>query len=66
MVRFKQLMFGTRIVTFDCSDCHLAWLIRDNRKLLPSVEQGTCSNGTTFDQLDPNGFAECPVIKITT
>ena len=43
-------------------DCHLAWLIRDNRHLLPGVIYGKCSNGTSFKDLDPNGFASCPVI----
>jgi len=41
--------------------CHLAWLIRDNRHLLKVVDGGTCSNGTTFEQLDPNGFKNCLV-----
>ena len=49
---------------FDC-DCHLAWLIRDNRELLPYLDDtGTCSNGTTFEDLDPNGFADCAVCNL--
>ena len=47
---------------FDCSDCHLVWLIRDNRHLLAAVYGATCSNGTVFKDLDPNGYADCPVI----
>ena len=46
----------------DCSDCHLAWLIRYNRNLMQAVKSGYCSNGTRFESLDPNGFADCPVI----
>ena len=46
----------------DCSNCHLAWLIRDNRNLLQASYKGTCSNGTTFENLNPNGFSNCPVI----
>ena len=47
----------------DCvSDpCHLAWLIRDNRNLLKVVDGATCSNGTGFEELDPDGFQNCPV-----
>ena len=49
---------------FDCSDhCHLAWLIRDNPHLLVSVYGATCSNGTAFNALNPNGFTNCPVIN---
>ncbi len=49
---------------FDCSDhCHLAWLLRDNPRLLVSVYGAQCSNGTTFRALDPAGFKNCPVIK---
>jgi len=40
-------------------DCHLAWLIRDNRHLLKAVHFGQCSNGTTFEDLNANGFAHC-------
>ena len=48
---------------FDCvSDlCHLSWLIRDNPDLLKSVTGGRCSNGTKFEQLNPNGFNNCLV-----
>ena len=47
----------------DCENdlCHLAWLIRDNRHLLPAVYLATCSNGTTFQQLDSNAYNSCPV-----
>ena len=47
---------------FDCErdPCHLAWLIRDNRDLLGRLSGNTtCSNGTTFEQLNPNEFDEC-------
>ena len=46
---------------FDCSDdlCHLAWLIRDNRQLLKATYGATCSNGTYFERLNPNGFGDC-------
>ena len=40
-------------------DCHLAWIIRDNRRLLASVRNGMCSNETTFEDLDPSGFTDC-------
>ena len=46
---------------FDCSDCHLAWLIRDNPHLLTPIISGTCSNGTTFALLKAIGYANCPV-----
>ena len=28
---------------------------------MPAVKNGQCSNGTQFKDLDPNGFADCPV-----
>ena len=55
------------VVRFECSDCHLAWLIRDNRHLLPVILSGvdyttpTCTNVTYFHLLNPNGYADCPV-----
>ena len=52
----------TAVATFDCSNCHLAWLIRDNRHFLPSIFGGQCSNGTTFEELIPSGFVDCPVM----
>ena len=47
----------------DCESdlCHMAWLIRDNRNLLPAVNLGQCSNGTIFEDLDPNGYNDCPI-----
>ena len=45
----------------DCESdpCHLTWLVRDNRHLLNPIADGRCSNGTRFDDLDPNTI--CPV-----
>ena len=37
-------------------DCNLAWLIRDNRNLLPVIHGAQCSNSTRFEQLDPSGY----------
>ena len=50
---------------FNCSDyCHLAWLIRDRQYLLKHLNcvdgAPKCSNGTSFENLDPARFAECP------
>ena len=46
---------------FDCESdpCHLAWLIRDNRDLFGRLDDARCSNGTLFNQLDPDGFNQC-------
>jgi Leucine-rich repeat (LRR) protein len=41
-------------------DCSLAWLIRDNRQLLPSLEQAVCSNGLDVATLNPLIFQNCP------
>ena len=51
----------------DCESdpCLLAWLIRDNRNLLPAVYLGQCSNGTVFEELDPNGYNDCPTLIAT-
>ena len=47
---------------FDCKTdpCHLAWLLRDNRNYLDYIDGAACFNGTTFDQLIPNGIKNCP------
>jgi len=45
---------------FNCSDCHLAWLIRDNPNLKTVISGGVCSNGTAFSLLNANGYANCP------
>jgi len=47
----------------DCESdpCHMAWIIRDNRRLLSVVNDGQCSNGTLFNQLDPNEYTDCQV-----
>lgn len=45
---------------FNCSDCHLAWLIRDARNLLLPLVGGVCANGTTFGLLNSSGYASCP------
>ena len=47
----------------NCADCNLAWLIRDNRRLLKNVLYTTCSNGTRFEDLNPNGYRTCPKVK---
>ena len=55
--------------------CHLAWIIRDNRQFLKFLKRdknydecnedvnknyrAMCSNGTSFDDLDQNGFDHC-------
>jgi hypothetical protein len=55
-------MYKSSIIDpIECADCHLAWLIRDNRHLLPAVYQGTCSDGKKFRELNPKAFATCPV-----
>ena len=45
---------------FACG-CDMAWLIRDNRNLLPVVYGGTCndSNSTLFEDLNPGLFDSC-------
>ncbi|KAI9554339.1 hypothetical protein GHT06_019611 [Daphnia sinensis] len=44
---------------FVCDDCHLSWLIRDKRHLLKRVHNGRCSNGTLFENLNPQGYDHC-------
>ena len=51
---------------FDCEkdNCHLAWLLRDNRRLLAAVRNGRCYFGTEdfpFALIAPGLFSECPV-----
>ena len=47
---------------FDCKTdpCHLAWLLRDNRELLDNIDGAACSNGTLFEDLNPDSFKQCP------
>ncbi len=47
-------------------DCHLAWLIRDNRDLLNATKSSGCSNGTRFEDLNPEGFVDCDPQELTT
>ena len=43
-----------------CDDCHLGWLINEKRYLLARVTDGTCANGTSFEQLDSQVYgARC-------
>ena len=35
-------------------DCHLQWLIRDNRDLMKVIYGGTCSDSTPFEKLIPD------------
>jgi hypothetical protein len=43
---------------FDCG-CGLAWLIRDNPALLPSVQDGVCGGFFRFEDLNPDSYANC-------
>ncbi|KAI9554611.1 hypothetical protein GHT06_019884 [Daphnia sinensis] len=52
---------GQVIVTgnpFDCG-CGLAWLIRDNQPLVPSVKNGVCGGFFRFEDLNPDAYANC-------
>ena len=49
---------------FACG-CDIAWLIRDNRHLLPVVLNGSCAQDSqfpsvAFGELDPKFFSACP------
>ncbi|EFX80427.1 hypothetical protein DAPPUDRAFT_304118 [Daphnia pulex] len=43
---------------FDCG-CPLAWLIRDNQILLPSVKNGVCGGFFRFEDLNPDAYGNC-------
>ena len=48
---------------FACG-CDIAWLVRDN-STIPAVDYGMCAKDSpfpsvSFENLDPNSFAECP------
>ena len=60
-------MIGSLLIDpIDCvSDpCHLSWLIRYNRNMLPAVSDVFCSNGTRFEDLNQNAYANCPFVNI--
>lgn len=44
---------------FRC-DCHLTWLLRDNRHLMSVLNSAECDNGTSFFDLDELAFDGCP------
>lgn len=35
-------------------DCHLQWLVKDNRDLMKVISGGTCSDSTPFEILIPD------------
>jgi len=46
--------------------CDLAWLIRDNPQFVnTNVMSGTCSNGTSFTNLNSMGFTSCNITTTT-
>ena len=53
--------FKTNIDPIDCTTdyCHMAWLIRDHPNYLSNVRYSGCSNGTRFEDLNPNGYNDC-------
>ena len=59
-----DLFIFTGPIDCECDPCHLNWLIRDNRQLLPAVYLATCANGTALQDLDSGGFDDCTVIII--
>ena len=61
LLTLTTVTFFLALDPIDCSDCHLTWLIRDNRHFLEFIYEGQCSNGTYLTDLDPNGFSDCPV-----
>ena len=48
------------VINCSIDPCELAWLIRDNRWLLPFVTNAVCFNGTAFNNLNFYWFANCP------
>lgn len=69
MLNYVIILCVTSFVNFTTTDpidcatdiCHLAWLIRDNRHLMKAIS-GQCSNGTVFEDLMSNAYADCPAV----
>jgi len=40
-------------------DCHMSWVVRDQRQLLQHVRNGQCADGELLENLDPKKFAKC-------
>ena len=69
-INYRSFFFSDPIDCDDVEDhCHLSWIIRHQSHLLRSIEwwedDGTytpakCSNGTAFDDLNPDSFNQCP------
>ena len=58
---FYALLFNLYTDTVDCSGCGLSWLIRGNRRLMFRIDYSAiCSIGTNFNDLNPEGYRECP------
>ena len=58
-IRKKSLFKIKHILDPIVCDCNIAWLIRDNRHLRPSILGGTCSNSTPFEDLNPGEYLDC-------
>ena len=61
---FLSILYIINSGPFACG-CDMAWLIRDNRHLLPPVRYGNCADDSPFpsvpfEDLNPESFAECP------
>ena len=66
-IKYDVLIFVfSYIDPIDCESdpCHLAWLIRDNQYLFGVIQNATCSNGKTLEELNPEDFNydKCPVL----
>lgn len=46
---------------FDCSNCHIVWLVRDYPHFISFIDNGVCSDGTPFSELKPEYFKGCAV-----
>lgn len=55
---YSRVIICCTLDSFDC-DCHLAWLIVDNRHLLRHVRGAKCSDGLPFTKLTSSQFAAC-------
>ena len=61
---YKRVFISIFLDPFDCATdpCHLTWLLRDRRNLLPLVKNAICENGRPFWKIpgDDILFTFCP------
>lgn len=60
--QIKQFHQNIDPIDCDADPCHISWLIRDKRLLIENIFGGSCSNGTSLNNLDEYALDNCPKV----